>query len=229
MGAVYLFEPRRPISLGVRFDKAIPIHRIYCVGQNYAAHTREMGGEPGRKPPFFFMKPADALNLKDVVPFPPRTSDLHHEVELVVALHRGGRNIPVDEALDTVYAYAVGVDLTRRDLQAEAKKAGRPWDVAKGFDDSAPVSALVSVKDIGHPSTGRMQLLVNGELRQDGQLADMIWSVPEIIAELSTLYELAPGDLIFTGTPEGVAALQRGDRVECYIDDWARFEFVMGD
>jgi fumarylpyruvate hydrolase len=188
-----------------------------------------MGGDPQREAPFFFTKPADAISMAQKVPHPPRTKDLHHEVELVVALGTGGREIQAEKALEHVFAYAVGVDLTRRDLQAEAKKTGRPWDVAKGFDHSAPISGLVPVAQCGHPVRGRIELSVNGELRQSGDLSEMIWTVPEIIAELSTLFELMPGDLIFTGTPQGVGALQRHDRVHCLIEGCAELNFSIGD
>ncbi|HZH25825.1 MAG TPA: fumarylacetoacetate hydrolase family protein [Azospirillaceae bacterium] len=200
-------------------DALFPVRRIYCVGRNYAAHAREMGHDPAREPPFFFQKPADAL-VQDggFMPYPPATRDLHHEIELVVALHKGGANIPADKALEHVFGYAVGLDMTRRDLQGEAKKAGRPWDMGKGFDHSAPCSAVVPAAVAGHPSSGRISLSVNGQTRQDGDIADMIWSVPETIVYLSGLVELMPGDLIFTGTPEGVAACARGDVLEGRID-----------
>jgi fumarylpyruvate hydrolase len=200
-------------------SERFPVHRIYCVGRNYAAHAREMGGNPEREPPFFFSKPADAIVANGVaVPYPPRTSNLHHEIELVVAIGRAGRAIQVDDALDHVYGYAVGNDLTRRDLQTAARESGKPWDVAKGFDRSAPISAIHPVSDVGHPRRGAIWLKVNGAERQRADLAEMIWKVPEIIAELSTYYALAPGDLIFTGTPAGVGALKRGDEIEGGID-----------
>ena len=220
--------PPRPfvdVAGGGRF----PVRRIYCVGRNYAAHAREMGGDPDREPPFFFTKPADAVTHAAVVPYPPRTADLHHEVELVAAIGRGGRDIPVASALDHVFGYAVGVDLTRRDLQAAAKKAGRPWDVAKGFDASAPVSPLRAVAGGAHPATGRIELAVNGETRQTGDLADLIWSVAEVVAELSTLFRLEPGDLVFTGTPEGVGALRRGDAVHGRIEGVGELRFTVSE
>jgi fumarylpyruvate hydrolase len=196
-----------------------PVHRIYCVGRNYAAHVREMGASPEREPPCFFMKPADAVVANDAsVPYATRTSNLHHEVELVVAIGRGGRSIAQADALGHVFGYAVGNDLTRRDLQAAMKQAGLPWDVAKGFDRSAPVAAIRPVADAGHVTDGRIWLDVNGQRRQDATLAEMIWSVPEIVAELSTLYVLQPGDLIFTGTPAGVGPLRPGDSVVAGID-----------
>jgi fumarylpyruvate hydrolase len=213
-----LFEVARPFAPVSGSDVRFPVHRIYCVGQNYAAHAREMGSDPKRDPPFYFMKPADAV-VPDgsTVPYPPRSADLHHEVELVAAIGKGGRNVPAADAESYVYGYAVGIDLTRRDLQTEAKSRGRPWDAAKGFDQSAPVSAIHPVTEIGHPSGGRIWLRVNGELRQEGDLDDLIWKVPEAIAELSTLFALAPGDLLFTGTPAGVGPVSRGDRITAGI------------
>jgi fumarylpyruvate hydrolase len=200
-------------------DARFPVHRIYCVGRNYAAHAREMGMDPERDPPFFFSKPADAVVANGTpVPYPPRTVNLHHEIELVVAIHRGGRDIPLARALDHVYGYAVGNDLTRRDLQVSAREQGRPWDVAKGFDGSAPVSAIRPAADVGHVERGAIWLEVNGETRQRANLSEMIWNVPEIVTELSTYFELRPGDLVFTGTPEGVGPVQRGDSLVGGID-----------
>lgn len=216
----YLFPPAPPPSVEIkgRAEK-FPVRRIFCVGRNYAAHAREMGGNPEREAPFFFSKPADALVPNHAtIAFPPRTNNLHHEIELVVALVKGGRNIAVAAALDHVFGYAAGNDLTRRDLQFEARDKGRPWDTAKAFDRSAPVTAIHPAAEHGHPRSGRIWLKVNGELRQEGDIADLIWSVPEIIAELSTLFELAPGDLIYTGTPAGVSALKPGDRIEGGVD-----------
>ncbi|MFN3584004.1 fumarylacetoacetate hydrolase family protein [Phenylobacterium sp.] len=204
---------------------AFPVRRILCVGQNYAAHRREMGGDD-RKPPFFFTKPADAVVPPGRDPaYPSRTANLHHEIELVVAVGRPGRDVAPEQALDLVFGYAVGVDLTRRDLQAAAKEAGRPWDAAKGFDDSAPVSAIRRWS--GAPPQGRIALSVNGQTRQDGQLSDMIWNVAEIVAEASRLWALAPGDLIFTGTPEGVGPLVRGDRVEGEVEGVGKLSFTV--
>jgi fumarylpyruvate hydrolase len=196
-------------------EQRFPVRRIYCVGRNYAEHVREMGNDPQRDLPFFFSKPADAVVGSGArLAFPSRTSDLHHEVELVVALDAGGTNIAVADSNAKIFGYAVGIDLTRRDLQAEAKKAGRPWDMAKGFDHSAPIGAL----SVGVPPVaGAISLSVDGELRQNGDLKDMIWSVAEIIAALSTFVELAAGDLIFTGTPAGVGAIRRGQTVRGMI------------
>jgi fumarylpyruvate hydrolase len=199
-------------------ERRFPVRRIFCVGRNYAAHAREMGHDPEREPPFFFTKPADAL-VPDgaTIPYPPATRDLHHEVELVAALGKGGADIPEAQALEHVFGYGVGIDLTRRDLQAEAKDLRRPWDMAKAFDRSAPCSALRPAARIGHPEQNPIRLLVNGEVRQESTLAHHIWSVAETIAYLSGLVELAPGDLIFMGTPEGVAAVHRGDVLEASI------------
>ena len=193
---------------------AFPVRRIYLVGRNYAAHAREMGHDPDREPPFFFQKPADALLSGGAdFPYPSRSSDVHHEIEMVVALGAGGTDIPKDKALESVFGYAVGIDMTRRDLQGEAKKMGRPWEVGKAFEHSAPITDIVPASAIGHPAEGRVWLEVNGETRQDGNLNQLIWDVPETIEYLSGLFTLAPGDLIFTGTPAGVAAVARGDRL----------------
>jgi len=200
-------------------DDRFPVHRIYCVGRNYAKHAREMGMDPDREPPFFFSKPADALVANGTpVPYPSRTSNLHHEIGLVVAIGSGGCDIPLANASAHVFGYAVGLDLTRRDLQFAARDQGRPWDVAKGFDCSAPVAAIRPASDMGHIERAAIWLEVNGEGRQRANLSEMIWSVPEIVAELSTYFELRPGDLIFTGTPEGVGAVRRGDSLVGGID-----------
>jgi fumarylpyruvate hydrolase len=219
-------QPALPV---VGTSDLFPVRRIYCVGRNYAAHAREMGHNPDREEPFFFMKPADALLPNDsVMPYPPVTKDMHHEIEMVVALKSGGADIPVERALDHVYGYAVGLDMTRRDLQGIAKTAGRPWDMGKGFDHSAPCTALVRAADIGHPDKGAIWLKVNGAERQRGDLADLIWSVPETIAFLSTLVTLAAGDLIFSGTPEGVKAVVRGDRLEGHVDGVGDLSITIG-
>jgi fumarylpyruvate hydrolase len=195
------------------------VHRIYCVGRNYTAHVREMGSDPTRSPPIFFSKPADAIVANGTpVRYPTRTTSLHHEIELVVAIGSGGRDIPASEALEHVYGYAVGIDLTRRDVQAAARRDGGPWDAAKGFDQSAPLSAIRAAAEVGHPERGAIWLEVNGETRQRADLAEMIWNVAEVIAELSTWFELQPGDLIFTGTPEGVGPVERGDSLVGGID-----------
>jgi fumarylpyruvate hydrolase len=204
-------QPVVPVADGGFF----PVRRVFCVGRNYAEHAREMGHDPTREPPFFFTKPADAVVIAGAeAPYPPATKDLHHEIELVVAIGREATGIDASAALDHVWGYAAGIDLTRRDLQAEAKKLGRPWDMAKGFDASAPIGEIAPASRIGHPAQGRIELAVNGTTRQLGDVADMIWSVPEAIAYLSGLVTLMPGDLIFTGTPAGVAAVVRGDVLE---------------
>lgn len=196
-----------------------PVRRIFCVGRNYAAHAREMGGDPTREPPFFFTKPADAIVLSGgVMPYPSQTTELHHEIELVVAIGAGGRDIPVARALDHVYGYAVGLDMTRRDLQAEAKKAGRPWDMAKGFDHSAPIAPIHKASEVGELSASAITLKINDAVRQSGHIADLIWSVPEVVSYLSGLVELAPGDLIYTGTPDGVGPTVQGDRLVGHVD-----------
>jgi fumarylpyruvate hydrolase len=210
--------PFVPVEGGGRFA----VRRILCVGRNYAAHRREMGGDD-RDPPFFFAKPADAVVPPgEEVAYPSMTADLHHEIELVVALGAGGADLTPEAALRTVYGYAVGVDLTRRDLQNAAKAKGQPWDASKGFDASAPISAI---RRLPAPPQGRIAVTVNGEVRQDASVSDMIWNVPEIIAEASRLWALAPGDLIFTGTPEGVGPLARGDLVRGEVEGVGVLEF----
>lgn len=224
----YVFTPSATRSVPVQGgDLLYPIHRIYCVARNYADHAREMGASPEREPPFFFSKPADAAVCESTVPFPRMTAELHHEVELVVALGGGGSDVSPAEALSLVYGYAVGVDLTRRDLQSAAKSMRRPWDVAKGFDQSAPLSAIIPVAVCGHVQSGSISLAVNGEHRQQGNLEQMIWCVADILAELSRYFELQPGDLIFTGTPAGVGALEPGDHVECRIEGVGRLVFSL--
>ena len=216
----FVFAPPAPASVPVvgRRER-FPVHRIYCVGRNYAEHAREMGAAVERGTPMFFMKPADALVTDGAdVPYPGATQDLHHEVEMVLALGRGGRDIAAAQALDCVWGYGVGLDLTRRDLQAAAKAKGHPWDVAKGFDASAPISALRAAADMGHPRAARLRLAVNGTLRQEGDIADMLFGVADIVHELSKLFTLQPGDLVYTGTPAGVAALQRGDAFVATLD-----------
>ncbi|WP_043444292.1 fumarylacetoacetate hydrolase family protein [Arthrobacter sp. L77] len=225
--------PSLPISGGALF----PVRRVFCVGRNYGDHAREMGADPVREPPFFFLKPADAVftpqpaaasgDVMPAVPYPPQTADLHHEVELVVALGQGGADLDPADALELVWGYGVGVDLTRRDLQAEAKNLRRPWDLAKGFDFSGPCSPLRPVSEVEHPAQGRIWLSVDGALRQEGDLGDQIWSVPEIIAHLSRSVTLRPGDLIFTGTPAGVGALTRGSTVTAGIDGVAELSFTV--
>ena len=215
----YVVTP--PATVGVPVHGTgdlFPVRRIFCVGRNYAAHAREMGHDPDREPPFFFTKPADAVVANGAaVPYPPRTANFHHEIELVVAIGRGGRDIREPRALEHVFGYAAGNDLTRRDLQHAAKQRGQPWDAAKGFDCSAPIAAIRPAA-LGQVSRGRIWLSVNGELRQESDVSQMLWDVAHIIAELSTLYELKPGDLIFTGTPAGVGPVKPGDRLEGGIE-----------
>ncbi len=222
----YVFDAPRTASLSVIDSSArFPVHRIYCIGRNYADHAKEMGATPDRAQPVFFMKPADAVVADGGdIAYPPGTADLHHEVEMIVALASGGRDIPADRALEHVFGYGVGLDLTRRDLQAVAKTKSLPWDAAKGFDQSAPASALRRAAELRHPRTGRLTLSVNGQLRQRADIADMLFSVPEIIHELSRLWTLAAGDLVFTGTPAGVAALVRGDRFRAELEGVAALE-----
>lgn len=209
-----------PLLLPVDGDhRVFPVRRVYCVGRNYADHALEMGGDPTREPPFFFQKnPDNLVPPPGDFPYPGQSADVHHEVELLVALKTGGTDIPAEQALDHVFGYGVAIDFTRRDRQAEAKKAGRPWEVAKAFEQSAPCSALVPAERIGHPEAAAIWIDVNGTRRQSGNLSEMIWKVPEIIAALSSLFALAPGDVILTGTPAGVGAVARGDRLACGID-----------
>lgn len=215
----YVIDPPPGTALPVAGSDALfPVHRVYCVGRNYAAHAVEMGHDPDKSPPFFFQKNPDNLNLTGDFPYPPASTDVHHEIELVVALSAGGRDIPVGEATGCVYGYAVGLDMTRRDLQAKAKELGRPWEVAKAFEASAPCSAIVPASTIGPLDAGAIWLDVNGERRQTGDINQLIWKVPEMIAYLSRLFTLAPGDVIFTGTPSGVAAIAAGDVMHGHID-----------
>ena len=215
----FVLPPPPIVAAPVAGGGLFPIRRIFCVGQNYAAHTREMGGDPNREPPFFFTKPADAIVTGGAdAPFPSLTQNLHHEIELVVAILSGGANIPAAEAESHIYGYAAGLDLTRRDLQAQARENRKPWDMSKGFDFSAPLGLIHPAARIGHPKAGRIALKVNDDPRQNGDLADLIWSVPEVVAALSTYVALAPGDLIFTGTPSGVGPIVRGDVLEGEID-----------
>ena len=211
--ARYIFAPQPQPSLPIRgSDKLFPVHRIYCVGRNYAEHAIEMGHDPNREPPFFFQKNPDTLVPNGgTFPYPDASKDVHHEFEMVVALKSGGKNIVTSDALTHVFGYAVGLDMTRRDLQGEAKKLGRPWEVGKAFESAAPCSEIVPASAIGHPAGGAVWLKVNGETRQTGDLNQLIWKVPEMIAYLSGLFELRAGDLIFSGTPAGVGPVKCGD------------------
>ncbi|WHZ11995.1 MAG: Fumarylacetoacetate hydrolase family protein [Burkholderiaceae bacterium] len=212
----YLFEPIPVVSLPVAGrSERFPVHRVYCVGRNYVEHAKEMGFS-GREPPFFFLKPADAVVTGEAgatfdVPYPSLTNSLHHEIELVVAIGEGGRNIPAAQAARHVFGYAVGLDMTRRDLQNDMKKQGRPWDIGKAFDRSAPVGVVTPASEAGDVVQAEISLSVNGEQRQRSDLSKLIWNIAEVIEHLSAAWELAPGDLIFTGTPEGVAAVVSGD------------------
>jgi fumarylpyruvate hydrolase len=215
----FVIAPPAQASVPVAGGGAFPVRRIFCVGRNYAEHALEMGGNPEREAPFFFTKPADAVLTGGAdMPYPTATANLHHEMELVAAIGTGGADIPVAQALQHVWGYAAGLDMTRRDLQNEAKKAARPWDMAKGFDHSAPIGDLVPAARLPDPTHGRIELKVNGAVRQSSDLSQMIWSVAETVAYLSTLVRLAPGDLIFTGTPAGVGAVGRGDVLEGSIE-----------
>ena len=214
----YVITPPRQAALPVRgTNKLFPIHRIYCVGRNYAEHTKEMGGDT-KDPPFFFEKNPDNIVTDGKFPYPSATKDVHFEIELVVALKSGGTNIKAADAMGHVFGYAVGIDMTRRDLQAEAKKLQRPWEVGKAFERSAPCTALVPAKDVESPSKGAIWLHVNGQRKQTGDLSQMIWDIPNQIAYLSTLFRLEAGDLIFTGTPSGVGAIKKGDKMKGHVD-----------
>ena len=208
-------------------DALFPVRRVYCIGRNYAAHTIEMGGDPDRDPPFFFQKNPDNLDTSGEFPYPVKSTDVHHEIEMVVALKSGGVNIPVDAALDHVFGYAVALDMTRRDLQGEAKELRRPWEIGKAFERSAPCGPLVPAAEIGHPSAGLVELTVNGAVRQTGDLGQMIWKVPEMIAYLSEYYELAAGDVIMSGTPSGVGPVEKGDVLDIKIDGVGDFRVTV--
>jgi fumarylpyruvate hydrolase len=227
----YTLSPPPVDSVAVSGTHArFPVRRIFCVGRNYAAHAREMGRDPDREPPFFFLKPRDAVvDSGATVPYPPQTSNFQHEIELVVAVGKGGRDIDAKYALAHVWGYAVGIDLTRRDLQFAARDQGRPWDWGKAFDRSAPCSAIRSVADVGHPEAGRIWLAVNGATKQEADIGELIWRVPEVIASISNSMELRPGDLIFTGTPAGVGPLVPGDEVRGGIDGIGEITLRIGD
>ncbi len=199
-------------------DALFPVRRIYCIGRNYAAHAIEMGHDPNREAPFFFQKNPDNLDISGEFPYPPHSTDVHHEAELAVMLKSGSVNIPVEQALDHVYGYALSLDMTRRDLQGEQKKLGRPWEIGKAFERSAPVGPVHRAADVGHLCEGRITLKVNGALRQEGDLNQMIWKVPEMISYLSEYFKLADGDVILSGTPAGVAAIERGDAMEIEVE-----------
>ncbi|MGO4576513.1 fumarylacetoacetate hydrolase family protein [Cupriavidus sp. 2TAF22] len=226
----FVIQPAEQASVAVAGSNArFPIRRVFCVGRNYAAHAREFGNDPDRDPPFFFTKPADAVvPAEGTVAYPPLTENLHHEIEMVVAIGKGGANVTPEQALDLVGGYGVGVDMTRRDLQDVAKKMSRPWDWSKSFDASGPCGPLHQVADVGHPAKGRIWLAVNGETRQDGDLNELIWPVADVIAYVSQSVTLAPGDLIFTGTPAGVGELRPGDSVTAGIEGIGEIAFTVG-
>ena len=214
--AVY---PPKPVTLPVRgSDQLFPVRRIYCIGRNYADHAIEMGHDPNKEDPFFFQKNPDNIDLSGNFPYPPQSHDVHHELELVIALKSGGRDIALPQALDHVFGYAVGLDMTRRDLQAEMKKTGRPWEIGKAFEHSAPMGEVVPAAEIGHPAGGEICLRVNGKVRQKGDINQMIWKAPEIISYLSKYFEIAAGDLILSGTPAGVGPIQPGDLLSGIIE-----------
>ncbi|WP_323763290.1 fumarylacetoacetate hydrolase family protein [Marinovum sp.] len=215
----YIIEPPQPVGLPVAGSDALfPVRRVYCIGRNYAAHAIEMGDDPDRDPPFFFQKNPDNLDPSGEFPYPTKSDDVHYEAEMAVVLKQGGVNISLDQALDHVFGYALSLDMTRRDLQGAAKKKGRPWEVGKAFERSAPIGPILPVDQVGHPSEGRLELTVNGETKQEGDLNQMIWKVPEMISYLSEYFELAPGDVILSGTPAGVGPVQKGDVMELTIE-----------
>lgn len=221
----YVIDTPPVVSIPVvGIDEQFPVRRIYCIGRNYAAHAVEMGHDPDREPPFFFQKNPNNIDLTGEFPYPEKTSDVHHEMEMVVALKSGGRDISLEDALDHVYGYGLGLDMTRRDLQGEMKKMGRPWEIGKAFERSAPIGPLKRVSEVGHPDQGRISLHVNGELRQDGDLNQMIWKVPEMINYLSQYYDIAAGDIIMAGTPSGVGPIERGDTMVGEIEGLGTLE-----
>ncbi|MGI9401448.1 MAG: fumarylacetoacetate hydrolase family protein [Rhizobiaceae bacterium] len=215
----YIFPPHAPTTLPINgTDELFPVRRVYCIGRNYAAHAVEMGHDPDREPPFFFQKNSNNLDTSGEFPYPTNTSDVHHEIEMAVALKSGGINIPIDQALDHVFGYGVSLDMTRRDLQGQAKKMGRPWEIGKAFERSAPIGPIHPVSEVGHPDQGHVEFKVNGETRQEGDLNQMIWKVPEMISYLSDYFELAAGDVILSGTPAGVGPVEKGDNLEASVE-----------
>ena len=217
--STYVIDPPVQAALPVAGSTSLfPVRRLYCVGRNYAEHTREMGHDPNKEAPFFFMKTPDALRTDGKFPYPAGSTDVHWEIELVVALKSGGKNIKAADAMAHVYGYAIALDMTRRDLQGEAKKTGRPWEVGKAFDDSAPCTAIQPASKIGHPTKGAIWLDLNGVRKQTGDLSQLIWDIPSQIEYLSGLWELKAGDLIFTGTPAGVGAVKKGDHLKGHVD-----------
>ena len=220
----FVFTPEAPVAVPVAGgDQQVAVRRVYCVGRNYAAHAREMGFDPDREPPFFFCKPADAVvpvaqDETLEIAYPSQTSNYHYEAELVAVIGKSGANIPVEQALDYVYGYAVGLDMTRRDLQMKMREMGRPWEIGKAFDESAPIGPIHRASDIGHVESGAISLTVNGETKQRSDVSNLIWSVAETIADLSKFFRLEPGDFIYTGTPEGVGAVKAGDLMVVGVD-----------
>ncbi len=227
----FVISPPAIASIAVAdTPQRFPVRRIICVGRNYEAHAREMGRDPTREAPFFFTKPADTVvENKATVPYPPDTKNFHHEIELIVAIGRDGFGIPTDHACEYIYGYSVGIDLTRRDLQLQAREQGRPWDWGKAFDMSAPIAPIVPVSRIGHPGKGRIWLSVNGKIRQDADIADLIWNVPEIVSIASQSIRLKAGDIIMTGTPAGVGPMVPGDKIEGGIDGIGTIEITIGE
>jgi len=226
----FIFTPQPQPSVEIKgTTQRFPVHRIYCVGRNYAEHAREMGFDPNREPPFFFTKPADAVVPNgSTIPYPLSTQNYHYEMELVVAIGKEGANIAREAALDYVYGYAAGLDMTRRDLQLAARDKGRPWDPGKAFDQSAPISAIRRAADIGHPSSGAIWLKVNGEIKQQADLKELLWPVPDIIVYLSKLWVLKPGDLVYTGTPAGVGPVKPGDQLHGGVEGVDEIKITIG-
>lgn len=226
--ADYVITPPATVAIPVAGQDALfPVRRVYCIGRNYAAHAVEMGHDPNREPPFFFQKNPDNLTVSGHFAYPPSSDDVHFEAEMAVALKSGGRDIAVRDALDHVFGYGLALDMTRRDLQAQAKKMGRPWEIAKAFEGSAPIGPIHPADQIGHPDRGTVRLWVNDQLRQDGDLDQMIWKVPEMIACLSQYFDLAAGDVILSGTPAGVGAIRRGDRMKIAIEGLDEMEITV--
>ncbi|TYC55804.1 fumarylacetoacetate hydrolase family protein [Rhodobacterales bacterium] len=224
----FVIEPPRPATLPVKgTDSRFPVRRVYCIGRNYAAHAVEMGHDPDKEPPFFFQKNPDNLIVSKEFPYPAKSEDVHYEAEMAVALKSGGTNIPVADALAHVYGYATALDMTRRDLQGEAKKMGRPWEIGKAFEKSAPITAIVPAEDCPSMDSGSVKLTQNGDLKQDGDLNQMIWKVPEMISYLSDHFELAAGDVILTGTPAGVGPVSRGDKLVVTVDGLPSLEVTV--
>ncbi len=227
----YVIEPAPVTSVPVKgTDERFPVYRIFCVGRNYEAHAREMGMDPNREKPFYFTKSLSAIvESGATIPYPPGTENFHYEMELVVAIGQAGSAVSLEQAPSLIYGYACGLDMTRRDLQQVAREKGRPWDLGKDVENSAVISPIVTAAEIGHPDSGRIHLAVNGEVRQDGDISDLIWNVPEVIADLSKYYQLQPGDLIYTGTPAGVGAVSPGDVIDGGVTGVGRIALIIGE